>query len=147
MVSAAKLYVQTSGSRVVVAEEYGEIVETIKGGRSVWLSVLLRDWDADALALFWTKTTGASGNPLIAIPNTDGAGKLGSATAKKLLWTPRDQTNGIAFLAYVAIPELDPELRLGFTVFGEFRQAVVFHCIRNASGKIGQLGTLSDLTL
>ena len=148
LVSAAKLYVQSSGSRVVVAEEFGEVVDTIQGGRSVWLACMLRDWDADALAIHWTKTAGAvTGKPLLSIPNTNRAGKLGSALAKKLLWTPRDQTNGISALFYSAIPELDPELVLSFSVFSEFRQAVVFRCIRSGTKAIGQIGTLADLTL
>jgi len=147
-VTAAKLYVQTTGSRVVVAEEFGEVVETIKGGRSVWLAVSLRDWDADSLALVWSKTAGSiSGNPLLSIPSTPRAGRLGSSDAKKILWTPRDQTNGVAVLLYAAIPELDEELVVRFSVFSEMMQAVVFRAVRNSSDNIAQIGTLADFTL
>ena len=61
-VTAARLYVQTRGSRTIIAEEYGEVVETLKGGRNVWLACSSRDWDSDLLGLMWSTSTGASGN-------------------------------------------------------------------------------------
>lgn len=137
--------------RAVVAEEFGEVADVVRGGPYVSLTTIMRQWDADAIGLIWpsTSTGSSTGDKVIDIPGSARAGSLLSASSCKILGVPRDlRADRPSFLLYKALPLVSEQAELRFAVGTELAvQVSVFQGIRDSSARILKVGQLADLSL
>ncbi len=140
-------------SQEIISEELGATpVDYLWQGHRASLSLVLREWDNDALTeLFPNLATGASGKALIrglryGSTSDTPPGSLLSDRSSAILVSPRDPIHP-AVLLYEAMPMLSETSGLQMSIGQDFGVAVVFHPLHNASGKQFAVGLLEDLTL
>ena len=132
------------------AEEYGgEIVEVVEQAERVVFACVARGYDSDMLATLFrdTATGGGTGGIVVTNDSTRRGGELGSDSAVKLLYSPKDTEQHPALLLYRTIPLTDPTIQMQMSIGEELGIAAVFTGIRDATDRIYQWGRLEDLTL
>lgn len=138
----------------VTAEEYGgERVEVVATGEAWTLAAILRSWDADGVArIFPTMSVPASGiarvlHPNTADPNAGRAGRLLSSSAVVLVFTPDALLVHPGIVFHRAVPLLDDQAEMNFSLARMTEVAVVFAALRSATGKSVSVGRLSEIAL
>ena len=148
LVSEARLRSATR-SFTVRAEEYGsEVTEEIHLGRDWVCAVTVKGWDNDTLGTIFPNTAagGSSGVEVISEPGGKDPGTLLTGNAVKLCFSPFESQHP-GFLVYRAIPNVERSGRLRFQVARSLSFMAVFRGVRDASGRVVQIGLLEDLTL
>jgi len=126
----------------------GRTVEVLELQDIPILSVSIRGWDDDQLALFWSTVIGpSSGKRVIELPGDRGNGYQLSRNAVKITFSPYRAAKVPAIHFYRAVPVVDEESSLHLRLVKELAYIGNFVGLDNDSGKAGQMGLLEDLTV
>ena len=142
---ATRVRIERTEPRTMVrAEEFGqEVVEVIRGGVTVVVGCMMRQWDSDVLSTIFPDTSGTTVNGL---PATTRAGSLMSADSIKLLYAAENPDNP-SILIYKAIPLIQETAELRFGVVNELTIPTLWLALRDASNRTYSIGKIGDLTL
>lgn len=145
----ADVVVRPGQNYVAIPHEYygDENYAFILTGQAWTLSAKLRSFDSDAVhALFPYNAVGTtSGEYGVVYPNGSVPGAIVSSV--KLLFTPDDDENHPFVYFPNAIPLIDKAAALDARLNEEFTTAVVFHAVRDGSGRVAMIQRKEDLTL
>jgi hypothetical protein len=134
----------------VTAEEYGgQRVDGVITGEGCSIGFILRSWDKDVLQRVFPNTSvgASSGRRLVASPGAVRPGELMSNRSVVLLFTPDDADRHPMFLMRRALPAIKETAEVMLRVDQEFGLPVIFHGIRDASGKLYEWGMAHDIAL
>ena len=133
----------------VIAEEYGEVVETVAVAQGCILAATLQSFDAEALKnIFWNTEDGAiSGRRGVKEPGAVRAGFLLSSRAKVLLFSPDDTDRAPMLLIRRALPMAQPSLEANFRLDMDIAVAVGWAGIRDSSARLYEWKFRKDITL
>lgn len=133
----------------ITAEEYGgETVDEVYLGRDWILTCTVRGYDNDSLDTLFPNTADGSSSTKTVISEPGGllAGSTNSGRAVKLLFAPEDSTQP-GFLFYRAMPQLRRAVNIDFRLNRETAFLTHWRGIRDASGRVIQIGRVEDLTV
>lgn len=119
-------------------------------GGDLIMGALIESWDDnDALAKLWPNVDAGATKQILKWPGTDFLpGTISDAMAlAPLVFTPRDQTQPNAILIYKAAILHDVNLQLRLSSWRFLNYPVVFVALPDASGRLGEMGLLAELTL
>lgn len=136
--------------RVVAEGLGGEPTDVLHSQNEYVFSCFLRGWDDDAVRFFWPdnyEVGAVSGHALQTIPGTLMAGASMLSHALKVLYVPDDVVHVPSLLIYSGIPDWSDSAEMALQRREELGLPVAMDCIRDATGRILQLGMLADLTL
>jgi len=143
---ATRVRIERTEPRTMVrAEEFGqEVVEVVRGGETLILGVMLRQWDSDVLSAIFPDTSGTTVNGL---PATTRAGSLMTDNTAKLIFTPDNQTDHPGIILYKAVPLVEETAELKFGVVRELVIPTLWLALRDASNRFYSVGKIGDLSL
>ena len=123
-------------SAPIYAEEFGrEIVDMVYTGATYRLIMALRGWDAKAITVF----PNLSGTK-VQYPGAKVAGRLLSADAVALVFTPDDATAGMPTITFAAaIPEAAEEMTVEYGLNREHLMLVSFLALRDSATPNGSV--------
>lgn len=131
-------------------EEYGgKIGELIDGGESTRLGVVLVGFDDDMTSRIFPETSVGGGAGKRGLKSSDAtrAGRLGSASGFKLLFSPRDTANHPALILYNAVANFEEAGEIALGTEENVGIALVFEALRDTSKRDWQLQRLQDIDL
>lgn len=129
----------------VIAEELDEVVEVARGAVRGRVDLVFRQWDADALALFYDAEL-IGDQPQLAVPGDRIAGALGSSTAVTLMISP-DRLGDPALIVHVAIPTVGATLPVRYGNLRELQFVARFDAIRDSSSRMYSMGALDEISV
>lgn len=135
---------------LVESEGLGEVTDVLEGNQRWVFSCFLRGWDRDAVRLLHPDgyEEGAQTQharfeaPGVAVP---GSSALGRAVV--LAFVPDDAVHVPGVVLYRAVPDWSDGAELAFQRGTELGIPLSFDCLRDASGRILQMGLIADLDL
>jgi len=134
----------------VECEGLGEASDVLEGNNRYAANFFLRGWGKDAVSALLAGGYAEGATTLNAVWSEPGTKTPGqSATGRALVWlfVPDDTLNHPALLIRAGIPDFASGAELAFQHNEELGLNVSLDCIRNASGKILEMGHLEDLAL
>lgn len=133
---------------VTAAEFGGEPVEGLYLGEGWRVGAMLRSMDADALQTVFPNTVLGTGGTIrgLTAPGSTRAGTLLSTRTVKLLYAPHDASH-FGLLLYRAMPLVEEQAEVMNSILSERQIPVMFVAMRDATGRVGQVLPLSEMTL
>jgi len=133
-------------------EAFGqEVSEVIWCGENMVLAAVVRQYDAEAVALLFPNTSigSVTQQRVISGPttSTNRPGFMLSEKAVVLLFSPLDPDRTPAILFYRAIPMMEESARMELALQKRFEIGTVFISTRDATGRTYSIGFLKDLSL
>jgi len=128
----------------------GEASDVLEAPARYVFSCFLRGWDDDAVKKFLADNyvQGAtSGHSLLREPGIKVGGSSALSRAIKLLYVPDDLAHAPACLIYRGVPEWTDGADIAWQRGEELGIPLAVECVRGATGKIIEVGRLSDLSL
>lgn len=138
---------------VVTAEEFGgSPVDAVSGGPFWVLDGVLREYDADALAiLFPCYAAGARGGPTVQIrattSGTRAGQRLGASLSRVIVFTPDAVDDYPLVVIRRAVPAIQDTARLAFRGNDPAGLPVRWYATPDSSARIADWGPRRDLTL
>jgi len=134
--------------RPVRAEEYGgQSVEEILFQSDFIFGATFRNWEDDVLSTIFPNTSAGVTARLVDFPGLNTSGTRMSAQSIKLLFAPDRPTEHPGMLIYSALPLIEETETIRLSILSELLVIVLFKGLRDGTGRVAQLGLLSDMTL
>lgn len=134
----------------VECEGLGGLSDILNGDSRYVLNLFLRGWDQKAVSSLLAggySEGSVTKNAVWAAPGTKTPGGTALGTALVWLFVPDDTHNHPALIVRAGIPDFADGAEMAFQRGEEFGLNMSIECVRNASGKILDLGHLEDLSL
>lgn len=133
----------------VMAEEFGEVVESIATAQGCILTATLQSWDPEALRnIFWNTEEGTTtARRKVKEPGTVRAGHLLSSRSKVLLFSPNDTDRDPMLIIRRAMPYPVDSARASLRLDSDVALAFGWLGIRDTSGRLYEWGMRKDITL
>lgn len=131
-------------------EGLGEVGDVLEGSNRWVFSCFLRGWDPDAVEHFLSDGFSVGDRSQHAVFSSPGNQRPGSSAlgrAVVLAFVPDDPMHAPGVILYRAIPDWGDGAELAFRRGDEFGIPIAFECLRDASGRVLQVGRLADLEL
>lgn len=135
----------------VIAEEFGERVESIAVAQGCVLVGTLQSWDDEALRhIFWNTVEGTVSSRRKVIEGSSGtnrAGHLLSSRSVVLCFSPDDTDRQPMLLIRRALPFAQESMEATLAINSDIALAFGFAGIRDTSGRLYEFGMRKDITL
>ena len=128
----------------------GETSNILEGANRYVLAFFLRGWDDDAIETLFAdnyREGAVTGHAVFEAPGRILPGSSALSRARVVLFVPDDVDAAPAVLVYSAVPQMPGGAELKFQRTEELGAPVAQECVRNATGKIVEVGRLADLEL
>lgn len=137
-------------TRINRSEFMGVAVEEYHAGWDPIFLCVFRDWDADALPLVWPDVDTSGTNPMIrgrVSTNAARPGKAMSDLAVKLCFSPRALDSDRFIVLYKAMPIIQEDGQIVVNLGAELGVGMMWRGIPDATGRLFDVGTRTDITL
>lgn len=133
----------------VIGEELGGPVDFARVEDSFAVSMMLRQFDATALAaVFRSVATGGSGDPVVSFPATRSSGDDGLMLGeRRVVLIAANIATDPSLILYSALGIEDDQAKVRMSNFAETAIPAVFLGVKDSSGRIAKFGRVEDLTL
>lgn len=131
-------------------EALGAPGDVLEGETRYQFACFLRGWDTDAVRLLMpglTEQGAVSGHRVWTAPGSVTPGASAIPRAVTLLYVPDDHLRVPGIMLYRAVPTWESGQEVSFGRSRELGLAMVFECLRGATGKAVQMGRLADLAI
>lgn len=133
----------------VWAEEYGEPIEQLEALEDWGVGCFFRGWDDDAIASLMPDPSQGDVTQHwgIEMPGTVLPGDRMTDRGRVLVFSPLNPRDVPGFVFRNALPVLETVRSFVFQHQEQLGVPIVFRCLRNDAGKIGEVKRLWDITL
>lgn len=136
--------------RVNRSEFMGSAVEVYQTGQDPIFVCVLRQWDDDALSAAWPDVDTSGTNPMIRGRVSTNAARAGlklSSKAVALCFSPRALDTDRFIVLYKAIPVIQEGASIVVNLGAEVGIGMMWRGIPDATGRLYDIGTRTDITL